>query len=153
MMIIECGVAIVITVLAFKYKKYLAAVFALIQTPLMVWFELTAGHGIEVEHNAYVDELSLIMILIIGIIGTLICVYAMGYMKDFQHHQPAGSKDRRPWFFFLLFLFLAAMLGLVTSNNLVWMYFFWEITSLCSFFLIGFTKTKECHQKKLISEL
>lgn len=43
MMIIECGVAIVITVLAFKYKKYLAAVFALIQTPLMVWFELTTG--------------------------------------------------------------------------------------------------------------
>ena len=143
MMIIECGVAIVITVLAFKYKKYLAAVFALIQTPLMVWFELTTGHSIEVEHNAYVDELSLIMILIIGIIGTLICVYAMGYMKDFQHHQPAGSKDRRPWFFFLLFLFLAAMFGLVTSNNLIWMYFFWEITSLCSFFLIGFTKTKE----------
>ena len=143
MMIIECGVAIVITILAFKYKKYLAAVFALIQTPLMVWFELTTGHSIEVEHNAYVDELSLIMILIIGIIGTLICVYAMGYMKDFQHHQPAGSKDRRPWFFFLLFLFLAAMFGLVTSNNLIWMYFFWEITSLCSFFLIGFTKTKE----------
>ena len=56
MMIIECGVAIVITVLAFKYKKYLAAVFALIQTPLMVWFELTTGHSIEVEHNAYVDE-------------------------------------------------------------------------------------------------
>ena len=109
----------------------------------MVWFELTTGHSIEVEHNAYVDELSLIMILIIGIIGTLICVYAMGYMKDFQHHQPAGSKDRRPWFFFLLFLFLAAMFGLVTSNNLIWMYFFWEITSLCSFFLIGFTKTKE----------
>ena len=35
------------------------------------------------------------------------------------------------------------MFGLVTSNNLIWMYFFWEITSLCSFFLIGFTKTKE----------
>ena len=77
MMIIECGVAVVITILAFKYKKYLAAVFALIQTPLMVWFELTTGHSIEVEHNAYVDELSLIMILIIGIIGTLICVYGL----------------------------------------------------------------------------
>ena len=61
----------------------------------MVWFELTTGHSIEVEHNAYVDELSLIMILIIGIIGTLICVYAMGYMKDFQHHQPAGSKGQK----------------------------------------------------------
>jgi len=31
----------------------------------------------------------------------------------------------------------------VISNNLVWLYFFWEITTLCSFFLIGYTKTKE----------
>jgi ech hydrogenase subunit A len=69
-------------------------------------------------------------------------VYALGYMKDFQHHH-AGEKDRRPWFFFVMFLFLAAMFGLVTSNNLIWMYFFWEITSLSSFFLIGYTKTEE----------
>jgi ech hydrogenase subunit A len=63
-------------------------------------------------------------------------------MKDFQKHHH-GEKDRRPWFFFLLFLFLSAMFGLVVSNNLVWLYFFWEITTLCSFFLIGYTKTKE----------
>jgi ech hydrogenase subunit A len=43
----------------------------------------------------------------------------------------------------LLFLFLAAMYGIVFSNNLVWLFFFWEITTLCSFFLIGFTKTPE----------
>jgi ech hydrogenase subunit A len=63
-------------------------------------------------------------------------------MKDFQHHH-AGEKDRRPWFFFLMFLFLSAMFGIVVSNNLVWLYFFWEITTLCSFFLIGYTKTEE----------
>ena len=85
---------------------------------------------------------SIIMILIIGIIGSLITVYALGYMKDFQHHH-ADQKDRRPWFFFVMFLFLGAMVGLVTSNNIIWMYFFWEITSLSSFWLIGFTKTGE----------
>ena len=63
-------------------------------------------------------------------------------MKDFQHHH-ADQKDRRPWFFFVMFLFLGAMVGLVTSNNIIWMYFFWEITSLSSFWLIGFTKTGE----------
>ncbi len=42
-----------------------------------------------------------------------------------------------------MFLFLAAMFGIVVSNNLTWLYFFWEITTLCSFFLIGFTKTQE----------
>jgi ech hydrogenase subunit A len=63
-------------------------------------------------------------------------------MKDFQHHH-ADQPDRRPWFFFLMFLFLSAMFGIVLANNLIYMYFFWEITTLCSFFLIGYTKTDE----------
>ena len=142
MMGIEICLAIVVFVLGIKYKKYLASVLAAVQTPVMVWFELTKGHSIEVINNIYIDRLSIIMVLIIGIIGSLICVYSLPYMKDFQHHHH-GEKDRRPWFFFQLFLFLSAMFGLVVSNNLVWLYFFWEITTLCSFFLIGYTKTKE----------
>ncbi len=142
MMVIEALLAVYIIYAGIKHKKYLASIFAVIQTPLLIWFELTRGHHIRVEHNMYVDRLSVIMILIIGIIGSLICVYALGYMKDFQAHH-SDQKDRRPWFFFVMFVFLAAMVGLVTSNNLIWMYFFWEITSLSSFFLIGFTKTKE----------
>jgi ech hydrogenase subunit A len=108
----------------------------------MVWFEFSTGEHIEVVNALYIDRLSIIMALIIGIIGTLICVYALGYMKDYWHHAH-GEADRRPWFFFLLFLFLAAMYGIVFSNNIVWLFFFWEITTLCSFFLIGFTKTPE----------
>jgi len=142
MMGIEICLAVIIFYLGVKYKKYLASLLVAIQTPIMVWFELSVGHGIHVTHNMYVDRLSLVMVLIIGIIGTLICWYSIGYMKDFQHHHH-GEPDRRPWFFFLMFLFLAAMFGIVVSNNLVWLYFFWEITTLCSFFLIGYTKTKE----------
>ncbi len=142
MMGIEICLAVIIIVLSVKYKKYAAGLLAIIQTPIMVWFELTHGHGIEIGYNMYVDGLSIIMALIIGIIGSIITVYALGYMKDFQHHNP-DQKDRRPWFFFVMFVFLAAMFGIVTSNNLIWMYFFWEITSLSSFFLIGYTKTTE----------
>ena len=143
MMIVEIGLAIYIIITACQHRKWLAAIFAIIQTPLIVWFELTKGHHIEVESNMYIDRLSIIMILIIGIIGSLIAVYALGYMKDFQHHEPEDAKDRRPWFFFVIFLFLGAMVGLVTSNNMIWLYFFWEITNLSSFWLIGFTKTEE----------
>ncbi|MDY3954270.1 MAG: proton-conducting transporter membrane subunit, partial [Anaerovoracaceae bacterium] len=142
MLVIEVFIGVVIFYLGIKYKKYLASLLALIQTPLMVWFELAVGKNIEVINNMYIDRLSIIMILIIGIIGTLICVYALGYMKDFHHHNH-DMKDRRPWFFFLMFLFLGAMFGLVTSNNMMWLFFFWEITTLCSFFLIGYTKTPE----------
>lgn len=142
MMVIEIFIAIVVIFLGIKYRHYWASVLAAIQTPLMIWFELAKGHGIEVSYNLYVDGLSVIMALIIGIIGSLITVYALGYMKDFQQHN-ADKPDRRPFFFFIMFVFLAAMFGIVTSNNLIWMYFFWEITSLSSFFLIGYTKTDE----------
>ncbi|MEE0773049.1 MAG: proton-conducting transporter membrane subunit [Anaerovoracaceae bacterium] len=142
MMGIEVVLAVYIIYMGIKHKKYLASLFAVIQTPLLIWFELTEGHHIAVQNNMYVDRLSVIMILIIGIVGSLITVYALGYMKDFQHHH-SDEPDRRPWFFFVMFLFLGAMVGLVTSNNMIWMYFFWEITSLSSFWLIGFTRTQE----------
>ena len=142
MMAIEAALALYIIYIGIKHKKYLASLFAIIQTPLLIWFELTEGHHIAVQNNMYVDRLSIIMILIIGIVGSLITVYALGYMKDFQHHHH-DEPDRRPWFFFVMFIFLGAMVGLVTSNNMIWMYFFWEITSLSSFWLIGFTKTEE----------
>lgn len=145
MMYIEIALAVIIIVLGFMHKRYLAPLFAAIQTPLMIWFEKTTGHGIHVNHYMYIDRFSMIMILIIGIIGTLITVYALGYMKDYVKHQAPGMPDRRPWFFFVMFLFLGAMNGLVVSNNLIWMYFFWEITSLTSFFLIGYNGL--CHKK------
>ncbi|MDD2189609.1 MAG: proton-conducting transporter membrane subunit [Eubacteriales bacterium] len=142
MMVIEICLAIIIFYLGIKNKKYLASVLAAIQTPVMVWFELNIGHSITVVNNLYADRFSIIMGLIIGVIGTSICWYSIGYMKDFQHHHHE-EPDRRPWFFFLMFLFISAMFGIVFSNNLVWLYFFWEITTLCSFFLISYTKTQE----------
>ena len=82
------------------------------------------------------------MSLIIGIVGCLICVYAIGYMKDYNRHH-LDYKDRRYFFFGMLFLFLGAMMGLIFSSNLIWIYFFWEITSICSFLLIGYNQTDE----------
>ncbi len=139
---IETLLGVMIFYLGIKYKKYVASILAAIQTPVMLFFELGIGHSIHAANNLYVDRLSIVMVLIIGIIGTLICWYSIGYMKDFHHHHHE-EPDRRPRFFFLLFLFLSAMFGIVVSNNLLWLYFFWEITTVCSFFLIGFTKTPE----------
>ena len=90
----------------------------------------------------YIDWLTIIMVFIIAVVGTLITVYALGYMHDYQHHH-TEFKDRRKFFFAMLYIFLGAMFGLVFSNSLSWMYFFWEITSVVSFLLIGYTKTKE----------
>ncbi len=95
-----------------------------------------------VMNELYVDNFSLIMALIIGVIGGLICVYAISYMKDFHEHHPQ-VQDKRRGFFFLLFLFLSAMFGVVFSNHLGWLFLFWEITTLCSFLMIRYTEEEE----------
>ena len=139
------GVVIAIIILGFaiKYKNILAGVLALIQVVGALAFELGMAHGIQVTAGLVVDPLIILMALIIGIIGSGICVYALGYMEDFQHHEPEGAKDRRPYFFALMFIFLSAMFLIVCSNNMLWMFTGWEVTTVCSFLLIGFTKTEE----------
>ncbi len=136
-------IAIIILGFAIKYKNILAGVLALIQVVGALAFELGMAHGIQVTAGLVVDPLIILMALIIGIIGSGICVYALGYMEDFQHHEPEGAKDRRPYFFALMFIFLSAMFLIVCSNNMLWMFTGWEVTTVCSFLLIGFTKTEE----------
>lgn len=142
MILVEACIGVLIFVLGIRHKKYLASLLVLLQAPLMIWFEL--GHGDTLQSSAtfYIDTLTVIMTLIVGVIGSLICIYANGYMKDFQEHHK-GQKDNRAVFFFLMFIFIAAMFGILFSNNLIWLYFFWEITTLCSFLHIGYTKTEE----------
>ena len=145
MVCMAIGVLIAAVIIAFavKYKNILAGALAVVQVVLSLVFELGFAHGEHVEFGLYFDSLSLLMAFIIGVIGSGICVYALGYMKDFQHHEPEGAKDRRPLFFALMFIFLAAMFAIVFCNNMVWMFTAWEITTVCSFLLIGFTKTEE----------
>lgn len=142
MMGIEAFLMVLVTVLSFKYKQYYAALLSIAQTALIFWFEL-GGRAPHLEiSKMYVDQLTVIMVLIIAIVGTLITVYACGYMKDYHNHHKEFT-DRRRYFFSLLYVFLGAMFGLVLSNSLIWIYFFWEITSVVSFLLIGYTRTKE----------
>ncbi len=134
--------ALVILALAVKYKKPVAAVLVLVNAALLLWFVVVYSPGMHVENNFFVDEFSIVMALIIGVIGSAICVYAVPYMRTF-HVQHPEIPDRRRMFFFLLFAFLSAMFGIVFSNNLGWFLVFWEVTTFCSFVLIGYTRTEE----------
>ncbi|HWT76337.1 MAG TPA: proton-conducting transporter membrane subunit [Mobilitalea sp.] len=139
---VEVVVATFIITTGIRNKKYLVSLFSIIQTPLVLWFEFTQKKGIEVQNAIILDKLSSIMVLVIGIVGSLICIYAVGYMKTYHHHHEE-YPERKSFFLSILFLFLSAMFGLVLSNNLTWIYFCWELTTLCSFLLIGYTKTNE----------
>ncbi|MDO5845407.1 MAG: proton-conducting transporter membrane subunit, partial [Methanocorpusculum sp.] len=140
--ILELGIAAIIIGLAIKYRRPLPLILAVIQAVLLLILEFS-GAGSHTGNAVFtISNLSLIMVLIIGIIGTLICVYALGYMKDYHAHT-ADVKDRRRYFFVVMFLFLAAMFGIVLSCNLMTLLAFWEVTTLCSFLLIGYSRTPE----------
>lgn len=136
-------IAAVILCFGVKYKNVLACVLAVVQVVGSLVFDVFVAHGMEVQYGLYLDSLTLVTTFIIGVVGSGICIYALGYMEDFQAHEPADAKDRRPRFFALMFLFLSAMYVIVFSNNLLWMFTGWEITTVCSFLLIGYTKTPE----------
>lgn len=80
------------------------------------------------------DPLSASLLFMVTIVGTLIQVYAMGYM----HGDPRYSR-----FFAYVSLFMSAMLTLVISDNYVLFFMAWEIMGLCSYLLIGFYFEKE----------
>lgn len=140
---ISCVCVVVVIAFALKYKNLIAGLLAVVQAIIVLVVEFGFAHEMEVAQGLYVDSLSLLMTLIIGIIGSGICIYAIGYMEDFQAHEPEDAKDRRPTFFALMFVFLSAMYVIVFSNNMSWMFTGWEVTTLCSFLLIGYTKTDE----------
>ncbi|WP_242830355.1 NADH-quinone oxidoreductase subunit 5 family protein [Butyrivibrio sp. AE3009] len=127
--------------LSIKYKKYYAIIISLVGTIPVLWMDLS-GNAVEGNTHLRIDTFAAVMYLIVGIVGILICIYASGYMKDYHHHH-TDVADRSNYFLALMYVFLGAMFGLISSDNLGWIYFFWEITSVCSFLMIGYTRTEE----------
>lgn len=131
----------VILYYAFRLKNQLIKIFAVLQIIPLAFFEFfVVDHAKEVP-AFFADNLSLIMVAIISIVGSLICIFAIPYMKEHEEHQHL-EKSKQPRFFFYLVLFIGAMNGLVLSNNILWLYFFFEVTTFCSFMLIGHDQTE-----------
>jgi len=83
-----------------------------------------------------VDTLSVTMMLVVAGVGTLIHIYAIGYMHSDVRHNGDPGRFRR--FFVYLNLFIAAMMILVSAANYLMMLVGWEGVGLCSYLLIGF---------------
>lgn len=112
-----------------------------VQAAAMAALEFS-GRLPHVHRPLYADHFSVIMAVIIGVIGSLTAVYSIGYMTEYHSHHPEIPVRRRR-FFFTVFVFLSAMFGIVFSNSLTWLFFFWEVTTVCSFVLIGYARTEE----------
>lgn len=138
---------------ATKHNKMFIGLLSLLQWIIMLCLEIKGEEiNLSLDHHIFIDKLSIIMVLIIAIIGGSICIYAISYMNDF-HILHKDVKDRRTAFFATIFIFFTGMFGIVLSNDLIWIYFFWEITTICSFLLIGYTQTEEAINNSFVSLL
>ena len=139
----------VILFLPERIKKYRGYLLALFQAAVFIYFitripvlsenplirevrQWIPGIGLDLEFT--LNGLSMMFSLLIAGIGALVFLYAGAYMKKYR------DTGR---FYFFLFLFSGAMLGLVLSGNLILLFIFWELTTFLSFLLINFFHEKE----------
>ncbi|MBX3036131.1 MAG: NADH-quinone oxidoreductase subunit L [Anaerolineales bacterium] len=92
--------------------------------------------NLQLDWTFRIDSLSATMMLVVSGVGTLIHIYAIGYMHEdvrFKHEE--GRFNR---FFIYLNLFIASMMVLVSGDSYLMLFVGWEGVGLCSFLLIGF---------------
>lgn len=137
-------IAFLSPVIGGKTGKWSGWLLALIPAAIVVWLfsifsQISSGNSISHEmswlpqiglsFSFRLDGLSWLFALLIFGIGALIFVYAGYYMTAYAHTKR---------FFAYLVFFMGAMFGVVTSNDLITLFLFWELTSVISFLLIGF---------------
>jgi NADH-quinone oxidoreductase subunit L len=97
-----------------------------VRVPVLRW---VASGELDVSWALRIDTLTAVMLVVVNTVSFLVHLYSIGYMHE---------DDSRPRFFAYLSMFTFAMLALVTSDNLLQMYFGWEGVGLASYLLIGF---------------
>ncbi|MGB8013524.1 MAG: NADH-quinone oxidoreductase subunit L [Terriglobales bacterium] len=128
-------VALVFCGAAFAMALFLAAGFSSASAPY--YFDLAhwiRSGSFQVDFSFYLDQLSLVMLLVVTGVGFLIHIYSVGYMWD---------DDGYYRFMAYLNLFMFFMLTLVLAKNYLVMFIGWEGVGLASYLLIGYWFTKD----------
>ncbi len=136
--------SLITTLLPTRARTAIASWASIVSTAAAIWivtlFPSVRDGGVIRERVTWIPSLELDLVLradgiawmfavLITVIGTLVFVYARYYMSP---------EDPMARFYASLLAFMGAMLGVVLSGNLVQLVFFWELTSLLSFLLIGY---------------
>lgn len=100
--------------------------------------------GLGINLSFRIDGLSILFALLITGIGTLVMIYAGGYLAG----DPMLGRMLT-----LLLIFMAAMLGVVTSDNLIGLFVFWELTTVSSYLLIGYKHEYEKARKAALQSM
>jgi NADH-quinone oxidoreductase subunit L len=90
------------------------------------WIDLGEGGSFPV--GVYIDGLAAVMLVVVCFVSLMIQLYSGGFME---------GDPRFAWYYAVLNLFTASMLGLVLAPNFIELYICWELVGLCSYLLIG----------------
>src|SRR5919202_1887255 len=90
------------------------------------WIDL--GKGGSFQMGIYIDGLAAVMLVVVCFVSLMVQLYSGAFMQD---------DKRFAWYYAILNLFTASMLGLVVASNFIELYAFWELVGLCSYLLIG----------------
>jgi NADH-quinone oxidoreductase subunit L len=120
--------ALLMIAAALSWVAFMQVGFGAGTTRIQVATWMQSG-GMQVDWAFRIDTLTVVMLVVVNTVSALVHLYSIGYMHEDEH---------RPRFFAYLSLFTFAMLMLVTSDNLVQMFFGWEGVGLASYLLIGF---------------
>ncbi|TXH69693.1 MAG: NADH-quinone oxidoreductase subunit L [Thiothrix sp.] len=104
---------------------------AILNENVYLWAEVDS---IKMQFGFLIDNLSVLMMVVVTFVSLMVHIYTIGYMHD----DPGYTR-----FFSYISLFTFAMLLLVMSNNLLQLFFGWELVGLVSYLLIGFWYKKE----------
>lgn len=139
LLLIPLVVAIVLYVLREQRQiETVAVIGSLLELVATIWLAYEVFANGEISYGFwYLDGLSAFMLVLIGTVGTLVCLYSIGYLRhDVEEHEVQRSRLR--FYYLLLHLFLLTMQLVVISNNLGLMWIAIEATTLASAFLVGF---------------
>ncbi|MDG3040969.1 putative monovalent cation/H+ antiporter subunit A [Roseicyclus marinus] len=120
--------------------QYMGAVAA--GQPVLVGIDWVPS--MDIRLSVLIDGLSLTFALLISGIGTLVTLYSTKYL---------GNHPEYPRFVLFLMLFMVGMLGLVLSDNLIALFVFWEITTISSYLLIGFSSDEAKSRRSALQAL
>lgn len=142
---LDLALLVVIFLIGLRRGHALIMALSVVQLAGMVYLDMFLPPKIEATTPAFVvDSLAVTLVLVVSIVGSIIAYYALGYMKEHEEHLHLATT-RQPRFFAVILLFLGAMNGLAMADDLSWVYFFWEVTTLCSFLLIAHDDTEEAN--------
>ncbi len=114
-----------------KTKNSLVKIFAMLQ--IILYTAVLFLSPTLASNDIFIDEISSVMYLIINIVGGIIIVYALKYIESEEF-----SRLKKNGFIAMLFFFLSVMNFIVSTNNIEIFFLLFELTTLCSYILIGY---------------